>query len=64
MRVRVPWKGIRSNEGIVDELHLPQRSIADRNKCSGKSYGTTTGYEKTLSCRGEMVVVATSIGRD
>ena len=25
MRVRIPWKGIRSSEGIVDELHLPQR---------------------------------------
>ena len=25
MRVRIPWKGIRSSEGIVDELHMPQR---------------------------------------
>ena len=24
---------------------------------SGKSYGTTTGCEKTLQCRGDMVVV-------
>ena len=24
MRVRMLWKGIRSSEGIVDELHLPQ----------------------------------------
>ena len=25
MRVRMPWKGIRSSEGIFDELYLPQR---------------------------------------
>ena len=25
MRVRMPSKGIQSKEGIVDELHLPQR---------------------------------------
>ena len=25
MRVRMPWRGIQSSEGIVDELHLPQR---------------------------------------
>ena len=66
---RMSWIEIWSSEGIVEELHLSKRKKADGNTCnslrrSGKSYDTTTGCAKTLSCQGEMVVAATSNGRD
>ena len=69
MRVRMPWKGIRSSEGIVDVITFAAKIENRRNTCSslrrsGKSYGTTTGCKKTLSCRGEVVVVETRNGRD
>ena len=69
MCVRMPWREIRSSGGIVDEVLLTQRKKADGNTCNSlrrsvKSYDTTTGCEKTWPCQGEMVVVATSNGRD